>query len=80
MAQSMFSRHRDVLWYIPNLIGELWAAHLSLSGAGPACCDESLWLVLLGGLAGYARIGLTLGALACARQYPLLCVTTYFLA
>lgn len=30
--------------------------------------------------AGYARIGLTLGALACARQYPLLCVTTYFLA
>lgn len=31
-------------------------------------------------LIGYARIGLTLGALACARQYPLLCVTTYFLA
>jgi len=29
---------------------------------------------------GYARIVLTLAALACARQYPLLCVATYFLA
>lgn len=37
-------------------------------------------LFLLVTAAGYARIVLTLAALACARQYPLLCVTTYFLA
>jgi hypothetical protein len=32
------------------------------------------------GTAGYARVLLTLGALACARRRPLLCAGAYFFA
>lgn len=73
----MFGRHRDVLLYIPNLIGEHQQQQLAAAGCTNGCAECSCSSV---SSAGYARIGLTLGALACARQYPLLCVTTYFLA
>lgn len=87
MPHPIFTRHREVLFYIPNVIGKhtLTAGLLCLCHA-PTCQQLSVFkkvdtlLLLLFSCAGYARIGLTLAALACARQYPLLCVTTYFLA
>jgi hypothetical protein len=75
---GFFSRHKDIYVYLPNLIGIVFCWVFNSNGWFMRCLSNSLHCCCC--TAGYARIVLTLGALAFAFSYPELCVGAYFLA